>query len=179
MPFNRPIGFNRSTALDALHALDQALRPAGWVLGWLAGTLLLATGEALAWRGIWPGSRGLLLGVHLVSGGLLALIVAYRSARGLLRWLRLALRQRHLGRPSPWHLLATLTWLLFWAAVLSGGILHLQLRDGISVPGGLTPVRWIVLHQLVVPYLITALLMIAFVRARGALQRLRAYLLSP
>jgi spore maturation protein SpmB len=36
-----------------------------------------------------------------------------------------------------------------------------------------------VLHQLFVPYLVTALLMIAFVRARGALQRLRAYLLSP
>lgn len=179
MPFNRPIGFNRGGALDALHALDQALRPAGWLLGWLAAALLLATGEALAWRGIWPGSRGLLLGVHLISGGLLAMIVAYRSARGLMRWLLPALRGRRLGRPTPWHLLVALTWLLFWAVVVSGGILQLQLRTGITLPGAQTPVRWVVLHQLFVPYLVTALLMIAFVRGRGALQRLRAYLLSP
>jgi hypothetical protein len=75
--------------------------------------------------------------------------------------------------------LVALTWVLFWAVVLSGGGLQLQLRTGVTLPGGLTSVRWAVLHQLFVPYLVTALLMIAFVRARGALQRLRAYLLSP
>ena len=133
-----------------------------------------------------------LRGMHLLSGMMLLLVIAYRGALGL----RGLLRRGPPGlSPAPlWR--EALSWWrgeqprADWAArlvrlggwgfllllIVTGIVRHFRLRYGWSPVAPGPPALWDVLHVSAVPYLYGFLLLVGYLRLRRWLPALREYL---
>ncbi len=162
-------------AIAALILTDRALVfgarwgvPAALVFVILSGPLLPRIGGGLA---PYPGLRSM----HVLAGVGLILAVAYRvlvwgaaGVRTVWRWVRQRRRPKLFWPPPAQAALAGLHGLLLALMLWTGIERYVGQRFGVAVAPLLTAVEWGLVHRLLAPYYVAALLVVWFLKTRVA-----------